>query len=421
MLEIAILAIYAVIIYTSAFLFLILVESDTVRSEVEYPDEWPSLTVAIPAYNEEDTLEVTLDSILEAEYPEDKLEVIVVNDGSTDGTREIAEPYDERGDITLINQENQGKGAALNTALENASGEIFACVDADSRLREESLKNVVSRMDEDTSAVASAMKVEEPENLLQRIQMVEYIVNVFSRKLFQKINSIHVTPGPLSMYRTAHIREIGGFDPESRVEDQEICFRLQKRHRELKHARDGEVYTVAPDNLKDYYRQRRRWYAGTFETLIKHRDMLLNREYGDFGMFVMPSKVINPLIAIFGLFLITYTLLTPAVNFLIDTLAIGPEALSIGFNLTVAGISEAAKWQLLSIDYTLLTVLSSLALFSMSMVYLAAIHVDESIRGIGVFAAIFYVFWFFIIVGFMSLVSILVVARNLVTGSELTW
>ncbi|MFB6190143.1 MAG: glycosyltransferase family 2 protein [Candidatus Nanohaloarchaea archaeon] len=421
MLEIAIMAVYAVIIYTSAFLFLILVESDTVRSEVEYPDEWPSLTVAIPAYNEEGTLEVTLDSILEAEYPEDKLEVIVVNDGSTDGTREIAEQYDERGDVTLINQENQGKGAALNTALENASGDIFACVDADSRLQEESLKNVVSRMDEDTSAVASAMKVEEPENFLQRVQMVEYIVNVFSRKLFQKINSIHVTPGPLSMYRTGHIREIGGFDPDSRVEDQEICFRLQKEHRGLKHARDGEVYTVAPDNLRDYYRQRRRWYAGTFETLIKHRDMLLNREYGDFGMFVMPSKVINPLIAIFGLFLISYTLLNPVVSFLVDFMAIGAEAVNLGFNLTAAGVSRMVKWQLLSIDYTLLTVLSSLALFSMSMVYLAAIHVEESIRGIGIFAAIFYVFWFFIVVGFMSLVSILVVARNLVTGSDLTW
>lgn len=421
MIEPLIMGFYAVVIYTSAFLFLVLVESDTVKSEIEYPEEWPSVTVAIPAYNEEDTLEVTIDSVLETEYPGEKLEVIVVNDGSTDRTEEVARKYDERGDITLINQENQGKGAALNNALEHASGELFACVDADSRLEENSLKNIVARMDEDTSAIASAMKVHSPDNLLQKVQMVEYVVNVFSRKLFQKINSIHVTPGPLSIYRKDHIEEIGGFDPQSRVEDQEICFRLQKKHRKLKHARDGEVYTVAPDNLKDYYRQRRRWYAGTFETLIKHKDMLLNKEYGDFGMFVMPSKIINPLVAIFGLFLVTYTLVNPAVNFLIDLIAIGPGALNLGLDFSLASIANFLKWQLLSIDYTLLTALSSLAVFSITMVYMAAIHTEEPIRDMGVFAAIFYVFWFFLVVGFMSLVSVTVVARNYVTGSDLTW
>ncbi|MFB6144471.1 MAG: glycosyltransferase family 2 protein [Candidatus Nanohaloarchaea archaeon] len=421
MIELLIMVVYAVIIYTSSFLFLILVESDTVRSEVEYPDSWPSLTVAIPAYNEEDTLSTTLDSIIDAEYPEDRLEIIVVNDGSSDRTREIAEKYEERGDITLINQENQGKGAALNTALEESGTELFACVDADSRLREKSLKNVVSRMDDDTSAVASAMKVESPENLLQKVQMVEYVVNVFSRKLFQKINSIHVTPGPLSIYRREDIEDIGGFDPDSRVEDQEICFRLQKEHRKLKHARDGEVYTVAPDNFADYYRQRRRWYAGTFETLIKHREMLLNRDYGDFGMFIMPSKVVHPMVSIFGLFLITYTLLNPVLSFLMDVMVLGSEAFNVGFNLTVAGVSSMVKWQLLSIDYTLLTALASLALFSTSMVYMAAIHVEESVRDIGILAAIVYVFWFFLIVGFMSLVSIIIVARKQLGGRGIEW
>ncbi|MFB6213083.1 MAG: glycosyltransferase [Candidatus Nanohaloarchaea archaeon] len=421
MIELVILAVYGLVLYTSAFLFLTLIESDTVKSEVEEPDEWPSLTVAIPAYNEEDTLAKTIDSVLAADYPREELQVIVVDDGSSDSTREIGERYQEEGKINFIHQENRGKGGALNTALEACDTELFACVDADSSLREHSLKNVVSRMDGETAAVASAMKVEEPESMLQKIQMVEYIVNVFSRKLFQMIDSIHVTPGPLSVYRREAIESIGGFDEDSRVEDQEICFRLQKQHEKLKTARDGEVYTVSPDNFRDYYRQRRRWYAGTFETLIKHRDMVFNREYGDFGMFVMPSKVVHPLVSIFGLFLITYTMLRPVASLLIDVAKLGTDALALGFALTPSAIANVLKWQLLSVDYTMLTALTGLAIFSVSMVYLATVHVEESLRDLGIIPAIIYVFWFFIIVGFMSLVSIIVVARNYLTGSELTW
>lgn len=421
MMETVILLVYTAVLYTSAFLFLVLIESETVQDDPEYPEEWPSLTVTVPAYNEEDTLEATLDSIIQAEYPGDRLEIIVVDDGSTDGTAAIAREYEERGDITFVSQENQGKGGALNTALERASTELFAVVDADSHLREKSLKNVVARMNGDTAAVASSMKVEKPGNLLQKVQMMEYVVNVFSRKLFERINSIHVTPGPLSVYQREKIEEIGGFDPDSRVEDQEICFRLQKQHEKLKTARDGEAYTVAPDNFKDYYRQRRRWYAGTFETLLQHRDMLFNREYGDFGMFVMPAKFIHPLISIFGLLLITYTLFRPIINLMIDVATIGTDAISLGFALTPSAIAEVLKWQVLSIDYTLMTALASLALFSVSMVYMATVHVEERIRDIGVLPAVIYVFWFFIIVGFMSLASIIVVARNYLTGSELTW
>lgn len=420
MIEIVIFTIYVVILYTAAFLFLLLMESETITSEVEELKEWPSVTIAIPAYNEEDTIADTIESVRSTDYPQDKLEVIVIDDGSTDNTKEIAEEYEAKGDITFISQENQGKGGALNTALDKASGELFGCVDADSMLGEQSLKRIVARMD-DAAGVASAMKVYKPRNLLEKIQMIEYIVSVFTRKLFGKIESIHVTPGALGIYRQEDIVEVGGFDEESLVEDQEICFRLQEKHKELRHARDAEVYTVAPDNLRDYYWQRRRWYAGTFETLIQYRSIILNREYGDFGMFTLPLKTINPILSIIGLFLITNALLRPALNFFLDLMRLGTDALNLGFTLTPAAIGKFLKWQLLGIDYTFLTVLSVLAIFSGSLVYLATIHVNERIRDIGLVPALIYVFWFFIIVGFMSLVSIIVVSRNYVLGDEIGW
>ncbi len=419
MLKLLILAVYMVVLYTSAYLFLVLWESDTVNSEVEHRDEWPSLTVVIPAYNEEESIANTIESVLAADYP-GKKDLAVVNDGSIDDTGEIASQYEDRG-VKVISQENQGKGAALNRGLQEASGELFAVVDADSILKEDSLKNIVSRMDDDTAAVASAMKVYRPESLLERIQMVEYVVNVFARKLFERINSVHVTPGPLAIYRTDKIREIGGFDTESRVEDQEICFRLQERHEKLKHARDGEVYTIVPQTLKEYYRQRKRWYAGTFETIIQYRKMLLNPGYGDFGMFVMPSKVVNPLVSIFGLFIILFTLVRPVFSFLLDFTKLGWEVFNFQLVLTPAALSNILKWQVLGIDYTFLTMLGMLAIFSLSLVYMATIHVGERLRNIGILPAIIYVFWFFIIVGIMSLVSAVTVLHNHFMGGDIEW
>lgn len=421
MLEMLILAVYVVVLYTSAFLFMILVESKTVTESADEPEEWSSLTVAVPAYNEENTISKTLDSILDSEYPADKLDILVVNDGSTDGTREVVEEYGDHSQLTLINQENQGKGGALNTALENASGDLFACVDADSMLLENSLKNIVARMDEDTAGVASAMKVYEPEKMLEKIQMVEYVMNVFARKLMERISSIHVTPGALAIYRTDKIRDIGGFDETSRVEDQEICWRLQEEHEEIKHSREAETYTVVPDNIRDYYRQRRRWYTGTFETVIQYRSMILNREYGDFGMFTAPSKIVNPAVSIFGLLLVINAVFSPVFSFFSDLLSIGTDALGFSLDFSLPALIEIIKWQLLGLDFTFLTFIGAMSVFSISFVYMASIHVEEDITDLGLLPSILYIFWFFIVVGFMSLISLIVVARKHLLGRDIGW
>ncbi|MFB6147621.1 MAG: hypothetical protein ABEJ66_01945, partial [Candidatus Nanohaloarchaea archaeon] len=100
---------------------------------------------------------------------------------------------------------------------------------------------------------------------------------------------------------------------------------------------------------------------------------------------------------------------------------LGMDALSFSLTLEPSAIVSMLKWNILSIDYTLMTVLGGLALLSTSMVYMAGRHLEEDIRDIGIFPAVVYVFWFFIVVGFMSLAAVLVVARNYVTGGDLTW
>lgn len=416
MANLLLLAVYSITLFISLSYMLIFLESGRFKREIEQREEYPSLSLIVPAYNEEDTLEMTVDSVLQADYPAEK-EIIVVNDGSNDRTRDIAEDYREEGKIELINQNNKGKGAALNTGLDEASGELVGCVDADTKIDQDALKNIVSEMEEDCAGIASPMQVYKPSNLLEKLQAIEYLFGIFMRKMMWRIKSIHITPGPLSVYDREKIEEIGGFDPGSRVEDQEICFRLQKQHEKIRNARMGGVYTKAPSELNGFYKQRRRWYKGSFENLLQYRNMVLNPRYGDFGMFALPGKLAGSLISIFGFLLVTYTILDSIAgifNYIVTT-----DLSDIIYSVSNVGSQPLSSiyWQVISLDYSLLTVLGALALFSLSMIYLTSRYTEESIRDIGVFPALIYAFWFFLLVGFLSLVALV----EVIIGYETEW
>jgi biofilm PGA synthesis N-glycosyltransferase PgaC len=395
---------YTVILYVTIFQIMVFLEKDELAPETDWLDVWPTLTVTVPAYNEEDTIGMTLDSILSAEYPEDKLEVIVVDDGSEDATAEKVREYTDRENVKLISQENQGKGGALNTGLEEATGEFFACVDADSRLTENSLKNIVSGFDEDTAAVASAMKVHNPQNLIQRIQWLEYLVGIFTRSLMGHINAIHVTPGPLSVYRTEALRDVGGFDEESLVEDQEICFRMQRNHWKVKHSRKGEVYTVAPATLRELYSQRKRWYRGGIQNLVKYKDMIFNGEYGEFGFFALPSKIVMGVLSIATVILISYLTFTPVLDFAVNFFQVGLDMFTLSGSLSIGLLLEEIYWSLISMRTTTYLLLATMFFLSAVLAYLAGKHTDERVLGQGVIPAVIYLAWFVFFIGFMWLV-----------------
>lgn len=394
--------IYAVILYISFFLLLVFLEEGRLKQEPDWPEKWPSVSLIIPAYNEEDTIGMTIESIDSIEYPVDKYEIIVVNDGSEDDTREIVERYGEEHDITVINQGNQGKGAALNTGLEEAEGELVACVDADSRLNEHSVKNIVADMDDKKAGIASAMKVYQPRTLLQKLQWVEYMVGIFLRNVMGLINSIHVTPGPLSIYRREILEDVGGFDENSLVEDQEICFRFQENHWEVGHSRKGEVHTVAPATFRELYNQRYRWYRGSLENILKYRHMMMNPKYGDFGIFAVPSKLAQGFLSIAGLSLISYLFLRPVYRFVRDFTAVGFDVVAFSLeNLTLSGVFSRIYWWLISFDVVTWMLLGSLFFLSIFVAYLSSIHTEEKLFEQGYIPVIIYVFWYFLFIGFM--------------------
>lgn len=290
---------YFLLLFLSLFWLLVLFTSDEEEPKKKIKKH-PFFTTIVPAYNEEDTITATLASLVNLDYPQEKMDIIVVNDGSKDKTRETVEKFITRypqRNITLINQENQGKGRAMNVGLEEAKGEFFACLDADSFIAENALTEMLPYFeDKDVAAVCPLLKVKKPGSVLQKIQWVEYIINMFYKLLNYKLDCIHVTPGPFSVYRMKVIRDLGGYDEKTITEDLEIALRLQKHHYKIVQTFDAIVETVAPNTWRQLFRQRVRWYKGSLDNALAYRKLIFNREYGDFGYVRMPTIFLSGLV-----------------------------------------------------------------------------------------------------------------------------
>lgn len=267
------------------------------RDEYNVPPkrtDWrPTVSVVIPAYNESKYISDTLKSVLALDYPKDRLEVIVVDDGSTDDTYDVARSFESDG-VKVFTKKNGGKGAALNFGIAKATGELIATMDADSYLSPDALLEMLPLFegDERVAAVTPSVKIRPSGSILKEVQRVEYLMILFSRKLLSYIDSVPVTPGPFSIFRASVLREIGGFDPDNLVEDQEIALRLQANHYKIRSSMTADVYTEPPDNFRDYLRQRVRWQRGGLRNYWKYR-FLIKPEYGDFGMFFVPMNYLT--------------------------------------------------------------------------------------------------------------------------------
>ncbi len=305
---------YFLLVYMVIFWILIFLEKGIVEEDIEL-QYFPNVTVAIPAYNEEACIKDTLNSVLNLDYPKDKLEVVIVNDGSTDNTKSIVEKMiadNASFDIKLLNQSNKGKGSAINSALSIAKGEFFVTFDSDSFISSNALKKILPYFsDKRVAAVMPLMKVKDPKTLLQKVQWCEYLINLFYKRLMSILDCIHVAPGPFSVYKKSILQSLGGFDEKNLTEDLEMSLRLQKNHYKLVQILSTEVYTIAPKDFKGFYRQRNRWYKGTFLNALKYRGLVFNRKYGDFGFIQMPRILLESFILIGVVSLTLYVSLKP--------------------------------------------------------------------------------------------------------------
>jgi cellulose synthase/poly-beta-1,6-N-acetylglucosamine synthase-like glycosyltransferase len=271
---------------------------------------FPKVSVIVPCWNEEKTVHGTIKSILELEYPEDKLDIIAVDDGSTDTTWQELLFYKENPRVRIFQKENGGKHTAINFGIANTDAEIIGGLDADSFVAPDALKRMVRVFlkKPDVYAVTPSLVVNQPKNMLQYAQCVEYNMSTYNKKMLSLLGAIHVTPGPFSLYRKELFAKIGGFRQAHNTEDQELAYRMQQNRLKIEHCHTAYVYTSSPDTVKKLYKQRLRWVYGFIQNTIDYRKLLFKKEYGNFSLFTLPSGIISIVAVVYLSFAFAYNI-----------------------------------------------------------------------------------------------------------------
>jgi len=256
----------------------------------------PLVTVIVPAYNEEKAIGKTVDALLELSYV--NKEIIIVDDGSTDGTFEVAKRYAKNGFTRVVTKPNSGKWDALNTGIEVAKGEFIVCIDADTLLDPNAIQHLIKHFsDPNIAAVAGNVKVGNRSGLLTKLQALEYVVGInLHRRSEANLQNVTVVPGPIGAFRASVLNEIGLFEGDTFAEDADITLKILRAGYKTVFEARAIGYTEAPTSMTSLAKQRYRWYRGSLQVLSKHKDMTFKTKYGRTGTFVMPWKIFNGVI-----------------------------------------------------------------------------------------------------------------------------
>lgn len=299
-------------VYVQVFFLVTFLESKkkiVIRSEPITLKRYPSVTIIVPCYNEEKTIYGTIRSLLNLDYPKNKLKIIIVDDGSKDNTWNLIQRFKKNSQIEVHRKENGGKHTAMNFALQYVTTELVGGLDADSFVDSEALKRIATYFeDKETMAVAPSIIVHEPTNILQRAQKAEYDMAVYNKKMLGFAGGIHVTPGPFSIFRKKVFDDLGPYRKAHNTEDQEIALRMQEAGYKIDHCPDAYVYTVSPDTIMKLYRQRLRWIYGFIKNAIDYRRLIFKKKYGTVALFTLPSGIISVLSVIFLFSFLIYNL-----------------------------------------------------------------------------------------------------------------
>ena len=281
-------------------------------------DRFLTMSIIIPAYNEEVTIGSCIKSMLSLNYP--CYEVIVIDDGSSDNTFKEASKYLEKG-VKVIRQKNSGKPGAVNTGIKNAIGEVVITVDADSKLHPDALTWICRRFSSNPrlGAVAGNVKIDRPTGLLKTLQSLEYTMSInLGRKSQSMLHCVMIVPGAIAALKTRVLQEVGYFPTDTFAEDFDITMKILKAGYHVEYESRAIAFTQAPETVEDFLKQRRRWYRGMTQVLSKYQGMYFNPKYGTAGIFGVPYMwlgVSSYLINMFLLFILLVDIFSFTVNF----------------------------------------------------------------------------------------------------------
>jgi len=290
-------------IYLNVWFLLLFLENRNLSPKIKKVKSFPSVSILIPAHNEEKNISKTINSVLNLDYPKKKLEVIVIDNASTDKTSEKVKKFKR---VKLIRIPEKGKAIALNEGLKRAKGEIIGILDADSTVTKSCLKEMIKYFgDEKVGGVTNFIKVNEKKNLISKLQHIEYLLSALSKKLVSDFDTYFILPGTLSLVRADLVKKIG-FSSSTLTEDLDLGLEVVKRGYKIVNCIKPVSYTKIPNKLKTWFKQRIRWYRGFIQNTIKHKDLIFTKRFSTLGWF---------LIIIAGYFAITIGIYVTLLNF----------------------------------------------------------------------------------------------------------
>ncbi|MBY8340230.1 glycosyltransferase [Streptomyces sp. KC 17012] len=330
------------------------------------------VSVIVPAYNEKECIANTLESLSRSTHP---IEVIVVDDGSTDGTSEIArEAANALGmtNVRVIRQENAGKPAALNHGVRSASCDIVVMMDGDTVFEPDTVRHLVQPFaDPEVGAVAGNAKVGNRNTLIGAWQHIEYVMGFnLDRRMYDLLRCMPTIPGAIGAFRREAVLQVGGMSEDTLAEDTDITIAMHRAGWRVVYQEHARAWTEAPGSLKQLWSQRYRWSYGTMQALWKHRKSLTDKgPSGRFGRVGMPLVVIfqivtpvcAPLIDVFTAYSMIFVDFTAALLAWLAVLAIQLVCAAYAFRL------DREKYR-----YLLMMPLQQLAY--RQMMYLVLIH-----------------------------------------------
>jgi cellulose synthase/poly-beta-1,6-N-acetylglucosamine synthase-like glycosyltransferase/peptidoglycan/xylan/chitin deacetylase (PgdA/CDA1 family) len=266
------------------------------------PDPPPSVTVLIPAHNEENVIVQTVTSVLLSDLQD--LRIIVVDDGSTDKTGELLDVnFSHEPRVRILHQVNRGKAAALNAAMSLADTEIVVTIDADTEIEPDAISKLIRHFsDPKVGAVAGNVKVGNRSRWLTRWQALEYITSQnMEKRAFDLLNCITVVPGALGAWRKKAIEAAGGITADTVAEDADLTIAIRRLGWRVSYDEEAIAWTEAPETAGQLIRQRFRWTFGTLQSCWKHGDTLFRPKYGTLGWIALPNifvfQLVLPLIS----------------------------------------------------------------------------------------------------------------------------
>ena len=372
-----------VILCSGSYLILNIIAFDSLRhylrqkrtheDESLYTGLEPPISIIVPAYNEGKTIIASLRSILQLNYP--KVEIVVVNDGSTDNTLEVMKEYFDMEEfpeaprisipcapirnvylsrrlenLRLVDKENGGKADAINAGINLSRSPLFCCIDADSILEPSSLLRVVQPFltssevvaTGGTVRVANGCKVKNghlisrgiPKNPLALLQLVEYLrAFLFGRIGWSRIRGLLIISGAFGVFRKRAVIQAGGYAKDTIGEDMELILRMYrtlnkagvKHHIEF--IPDPVCWTEVPEKFKVFASQRKRWHRGLSESLYVNRELMFSRGSGTVGWISFPFFLLfewlSPFVELGGYLFTAYLLIMGKASFIDSSIIFG--------------------------------------------------------------------------------------------------